>query len=378
MHLGGRGLCQECILAFQLKPSCSNIYPGAGLSIGVGCEETTQMAGHGMINRELLSAIAVLRNIGLKLYLLGHYILWRVFWIRTSDGMTSHVCSNYCHAYSGLPKASWPVLTTTPTTTPGCKTLQEEVDKLKTELNQAQLIYLLPTSQLAAALKENKHSSSDLQLQLTANDEVLQERNTKDAERIQYLESQLSQMEQQLENLTDKQKMKTASSYNSQSYTLYQKATPGLCGLSNLGHSCYMNAALQCLNSAVPFREHFLHQFDGQDKVTGLAGAYKDLLTKMWSGAHQSLRAEQLAHEMAKICDYFDGKSSQDAQEFLGCLLENLHDNIKTAQAEPSIIAKLFEGLQKSSVVCTGCGDTATRDDPFMFLPIAIPEKQNA
>ena len=36
---------------------------------------------------------------------------------------------------------------------------------------------------------------------------------------------------------------------------------------------------------------------------------------------------------MAKICDYFDGKSSQDAQEFLGCLLENLHDNIKTAKA---------------------------------------------
>ena len=36
---------------------------------------------------------------------------------------------------------------------------------------------------------------------------------------------------------------------------------------------------------------------------------------------------------MAKICDFFDGKSSQDAQEFLGCLLENLHDNIKTAHA---------------------------------------------
>ena len=38
-----------------------------------------------------------------------------------------------------------------------------------------------------------------------------------------------------------------------------------------------------------------LLEFDGQDKPTGLVGAYKDLLTKMWSGAHQSLRAEQLA-----------------------------------------------------------------------------------
>ena len=38
--------------------------------------------------------------------------------------------------------------------------------------------------------------------------QVLQERSTKDAERIQYLECQLSQ---QLENLTDKQKKKTVS-----------------------------------------------------------------------------------------------------------------------------------------------------------------------
>ena len=36
---------------------------------------------------------------------------------------------------------------------------------------------------------------------------------------------------------------------------------------------------------------------------------------------------------MAKICDYFDGKSPQDAQEFLSSLLENLHDNTKTAKA---------------------------------------------
>eukprot|EP00731_Ephydatia_muelleri_P009609 Em0005g195a len=91
----------------------------------------------------------------------------------------------------------------------------------------------------------------------------------------------------------------------------------------------------------------------------------------------QDKRTPSSIHEMAKICDYFDGKSSQDAQEFLGCLLENLHDNIKTEQAEPSIITKLFEGMQQSSVFCAGCENTATRDDPFTFLPIAIPEKQN-
>ncbi|KAL5494433.1 hypothetical protein EMCRGX_G015768 [Ephydatia muelleri] len=242
----------------------------------------------------------------------------------------------------------------------GCKELQEEVNKLKVERDQAwstsEKLEMSNnelrdssnafSSQLALALKDK----DTLQLQLKAMDKILEERSTKDAECIQSLESQLFQKKQQLKDLIETQDKRTPSSitspYNSQSYSSYQKSTPGLCGLSNLGHSCYMNAALQCLNSAVPFREHFLLQFDGQDKPPGLVGAYKDLLTKMWSGAHQSLRAEQLAHEMAKICDYFDGKSSQDAQEFLGCLLENLHDNIKTAQAYSSRNWNVQNGLE--------------------------------
>ena len=52
------------------------------------------------------------------------------------------------------------------------------------------------------------HTCSVMVNQIT---QVLQERNTKDAERIQYLECQLPQMEQQLENLTDKLKKKTVS-----------------------------------------------------------------------------------------------------------------------------------------------------------------------
>eukprot|EP00731_Ephydatia_muelleri_P009601 Em0005g187a len=187
----------------------------------------------------------------------------------------------------------------------GFKELQEEVNKLKVERDQAwSTSEKLETrnnelrdssnvfsSQLALALKEK----DTLQLQLKAMDKILEERSTKDAECIQSLESQLFQKKQQLKDLIEKQDKRTPSS---------------------------------------TARGGAQAEFDGQDKPPGLVGAHKDLLTKMWSGAHQSLRAEQLAHEMAKICDYFDGKSSQDAQEFLGCLLENLHDNIKTAQAK--------------------------------------------
>ena len=35
-------------------------------------------------------------------------------------------------------------------------------------------------------------------------------------------------------------------------------AGPGLCGLVNLGNTCFMNAAIQCLSGTVPLRQYLL------------------------------------------------------------------------------------------------------------------------
>jgi ubiquitin carboxyl-terminal hydrolase 4/11/15 len=35
-------------------------------------------------------------------------------------------------------------------------------------------------------------------------------------------------------------------------------AANGVMGLNNLGNTCYMNSAIQCLSNIAPFREYFM------------------------------------------------------------------------------------------------------------------------
>jgi ubiquitin carboxyl-terminal hydrolase 4/11/15 len=187
---------------------------------------------------------------------------------------------------------------------------------------------------------------------------------------------------------------------------------PGSRGLSNLGNTCFMNSALQCLSHTMPLTLYFLQgkwekdlnpdNHLGSDNGQ-LAKAYCALIEKLWNPNEtcQSYSPREFKYEMGIFNSLFKGYSQQDSQELLQSLLDALHEDLNRILKKPyieipdmdhlsqeemaaqsweyyskrndSIIVDLFQGQYKSRVECLVCGKWSLKFDPYMFLSLPIP-----
>ncbi|XP_053933781.1 inactive ubiquitin carboxyl-terminal hydrolase 50 [Cuculus canorus] len=168
---------------------------------------------------------------------------------------------------------------------------------------------------------------------------------------------------------------------------------PGLTGLTNLGNTCYMNATLQCLCSVPPLLEYFLSgkyetalPEENDESVT----AFGSLISSMWCGKSDCVSPEGFHSAFAKRYPVFSRGMQQDAQEFLICVLDELHkafikpskrrhgteaEASRGSVGETSIITQLFEGQLSYSVKCLKCKTTINRPENFTILSVPIPSK---
>ncbi|KAJ0012055.1 hypothetical protein NQD34_013030 [Periophthalmus magnuspinnatus] len=114
--------------------------------------------------------------------------------------------------------------------------------------------------------------------------------------------------------------------------------TRGLTGLKNIGNTCYMNAALQALSNCPPLTQFFLEcgALVRTDKKPALCKSYQKLVSDLWHKNRPSYVAPTALFQGIKaINPMFRGYSQQDSQEFLRCLMDQLHEELKEPLLEP-------------------------------------------
>ncbi|CAG7819782.1 unnamed protein product, partial [Allacma fusca] len=103
-------------------------------------------------------------------------------------------------------------------------------------------------------------------------------------------------------------------------------------GLYNIGNTCFMNAALQCMTAVTPLNSYFM------GFCCGLAGrqvgsSYLWLLSEMWAdqqGAYQKgVMPSRLLHSVRTAHPIFRGFHQHDTQEFLRLFMDTLTEETR-------------------------------------------------
>lgn len=192
---------------------------------------------------------------------------------------------------------------------------------------------------------------------------------------------------------------------------------PGTVGLVNLGNTCYMNSALQCL-AHIPNLVSYFVSGDYQHEINrynplGYDGNIAENFGKLLNclvGA--DVRTPSYSCRLFRECvdhysSTFSSNRQQDSQEFLSFLLDGLHEYLNRVIEKPatekaelntncikaqdicdlaekswsrhllrndSVVVDLFTGLYKSTIFCSLCKSTSISFDPFTSLTLPIPK----
>ncbi|KAK9156916.1 hypothetical protein Scep_003490 [Stephania cephalantha] len=182
----------------------------------------------------------------------------------------------------------------------------------------------------------------------------------------------------------------------------------GLTGLQNLGNTCFMNSAIQCLAHTPKLVDYFLGDYSkeiNQDNPLSMDGelalAFGDLLRKLWAPGAAPVAPRLFKSKLSHFAPQFSGFNQHDSQELLAFLLDGLHEDLNRVKCKPyveakdadgrpdeevadeywrnhlarndSIVVDICHGQYRSTLVCPVCSKVSVTFDPLVYLSLPLP-----
>ena len=184
-------------------------------------------------------------------------------------------------------------------------------------------------------------------------------------------------------------------------------------GLTNLGNTCYMNSAIQCLSHLRCLNYEYSEFTEDRRKRNGsndygLMVKWLHLQQEMWNDTKEGvINTQDILRKFIELCHendiYFESFQQNDASDFIRIFLDLLHESIKRNVSikytgEPtntfdklkvksivkwgeyfddsySYIIKNFYSQLLSITSCPECDYLTTNHDPIMVVTLPTPDE---